>query len=216
LKNRYFDKTHLELASALALLSRNGILIAHRIITDGDEYALLPGEIAFPAAASLGLRRQTGTGRIVARELLLSAGIRDPILPRTTSGSVRWPRGYIGSIAHDASVAVCAIASTRQVCALGVDIEPAEFLPTGLADLIATPSERRKYSVEIVNSRLLFVCKEAAYKAIHPLTGAQPEFQDVEVDLYAGMATMPGGVAMKLLTCTTPRVVAIVFLEAPA
>jgi 4'-phosphopantetheinyl transferase EntD len=51
-------------------------------------------------------------------------------------------QGIVGSISHDSRVAVAAVGTKRQVAALGIDIEPSEFLPPGLLEIVATPQER--------------------------------------------------------------------------
>jgi Phosphopantetheinyl transferase component of siderophore synthetase len=51
------------------------------------------------------------------------------------------------------------------VGALGIDVEPAECLPSELLDLVATPQERLNLGDDVYRGRLLFVAKEAVYKA---------------------------------------------------
>ena len=157
------------LTDALTRLGPPGVAINHRIISEGDEDALLPIETLALRASALKVRRQSGAARIVARQLLSIFGVHDAPLPRSKSGAPVWPSGFVGSIAHDACIAVAAAASTERFLALGIDIEPAEQLPPELVNTVATPRERELYPVDILQSRLLFVIKEAVYKATNLL-----------------------------------------------
>src|SRR5215467_6546010 len=58
------------LQSAIDALAFPGIAIAHRLISPGDEAALLPEEAPAFAASVVKVRRASGAARIVARELL--------------------------------------------------------------------------------------------------------------------------------------------------
>ncbi|WP_263623154.1 4'-phosphopantetheinyl transferase superfamily protein (plasmid) [Rhizobium sp. T1470] len=88
-------------------------------------------------------------------------------------------------MAHHDTVAAAAIAGTKRIAALGIDIEPNEPLPENLIELIATPNEQRMYDLHLLKRRDLFVLKEAVYKAYFPLYNDYLEFQDVEIDLPA-------------------------------
>jgi 4'-phosphopantetheinyl transferase EntD len=113
------------LTAALGSLAPPAVLVGHRIIRPGDEDALLPEErITFPPSARK-IYRQSGAARIVARHLLGVFGFSGVPLPRSVSRAPVWPPEVIGSLAHDESVAVAAIASSRQFSALGIDVEPA-------------------------------------------------------------------------------------------
>src|ERR1700738_2063745 len=46
------------------------------------------------------------------------------------------PRGVIGSLTHDARVAMAAVGRSCDVGAIGIDVEPAEPLPTELLDMV--------------------------------------------------------------------------------
>ncbi|MGY4473538.1 4'-phosphopantetheinyl transferase superfamily protein [Bradyrhizobium sp. USDA 3364] len=93
--------------------------------------------------------------------------------------------GVVGSLAHHDTVATAAIAGTKKIAALGIDIEPNEPLPENLIALIDTPSERRMYDLHTLKRRDLFVLKEAVYKACFPMDRQFLEFQDVEIDIFA-------------------------------
>src|SRR5216683_1888991 len=120
------------LQSAIDALSVPGIMIGHRLISPGDEHALLPEEAPAFAASVIKVRRASGAARIVARELLARLGHPRCALPRASSGAPVWPAGVIGSLAHDPGVAVAAVGRSHDVGAIGIDVEPAELLPAEL------------------------------------------------------------------------------------
>ena len=99
---------------------------------DGDELALLPEEAAAFAASVIKVRRASGAARMVARELLARFGQPPRAIPKSTAGMPLWPEDIVGSLAHDAEVAIAAIASQREFSSVGVDVEPAEPLASDL------------------------------------------------------------------------------------
>jgi 4'-phosphopantetheinyl transferase EntD len=200
------------LASAIAALDVPAIMIAHRLILPGDEDALLPNEARAFASSVVGVRRASGAARLVARELLARLGISDCELPKSASGAPNWPPGVVGSMAHDARVAIAAVGLQRDVGALGIDIEPAEPLPAELLELVATPAERLKIDQDPYRGRLLFVAKEAAYKAVYPLDQAFLEHHDVEVSFSERTATVRNGRVVDLRFCMSTHLVAVAFL----
>lgn len=205
------DTSDPALVTALGPIAPTGILVGHRVISQGDEDGLLPEERnAFPPSASK-VYRQSGAARIVARRLLGVLGFGGVALPRSMSGAPVWPPGVIGSLAHDETVAMAAIASSRQFSALGIDVEPAAPLPPELVMLVATPAERRCYPSAVVESRILFVVKEAIYKALNPLDGVFLDFQDIEVDLFANRGRTRSGQTVEVVFTMSPCVVAISF-----
>lgn len=105
-----------------------------------------------------------GAARIVARQLLARLGCAQTELPKESSGAPRWPFGVVGSLAHDSTIAIAAVAMRRDFRALGTDIEPAEDLPAGLMEMIATPEERTREFAGPFYGRALFCVKEAVYR----------------------------------------------------
>lgn len=104
---------------------------------------------------------------------------------KTCSGVPIWPAGVVGSLAHHDTAAAAAIAGTKRIAALGIDIEPNEPLPENLIELIATPHEQRMYDRRTLKQRDLFVLKEAVYKACFPMDRQFLDFKDVEIDIFA-------------------------------
>jgi len=192
-------------------LAPPGVRIGHRLITDGDENALLQTEVAsFRNSITKG-RRQSGAVRIVARGLLSNMGFREIALPRAAGGSPIWPATIVGSLAHDDTIAVAAVAYAQQLACLGIDIESPEPLPPELISTVTTPSERRQYSSALIKSRLFFVIKEATYKALQPIDGIFLDFHDMEIDLNKMICETSSGMRTHISFILVPRVVAISF-----
>jgi len=206
-----YDTAGPDLKAALRTIAPRGVLVGHRFIRPGDEEALLPEErTAFRQTASK-VARQSGAARIVARDLLAVRGFHGVALPRSGSGAPVWPHGVVGSLAHDEEVAVAAVANSQDFSALGIDVEPADPLPPDLVRFVATPSERRRYSAGLLESRIMFVIKEAIYKALHPLDDMFLDFHDMEVDLEAGRGQTRNGQSVTLAFTLSPRVLALAF-----
>jgi len=177
-------------------------LVARRIAA-GDE-------TAFPDLGEpLERRRASGAARIAAREALAElGGPADAALPRSPRRFAIWPEGFVGSLAHDEEIAVAVVARTRDVAALGVDAEP---LPEDVAEIVLLPSERRACAADPVLSRAIFAAKEAVYKAINPLDGSPLEYEDIEIDLGAGLARLRDGRTLGCVIERGPPLIAIAF-----
>jgi 4'-phosphopantetheinyl transferase EntD len=204
----------LALQSAMDVLAVPGIFIAHRVISPGDENALLPEEAAAFAGSVIAVRRASGAARMVARELLARVGVPHVPLPKTSAGPPIWPPGVAGSLAHDSGVAIAAVGMHRDIDAVGVDVEPAEDLPAELIDMIATPLERGMIANLRFGGRLLFVAKEAAYKAVYPLDQTFLEHHDVEIDFKSRKATVRNGRIVDLRFCISTHLVALAVIPA--
>jgi 4'-phosphopantetheinyl transferase EntD len=191
-----------------------GILVGHRLIGPGDDAALLPEEFPAFAGSVAKVRRASGAARMVARELLPRLGHAARPLPKSASGAPAWPDGIVGSLAHDAEVAVAAIALRSRYAGLGIDIEPARPLDRDLLDIVATASERRAIADDPLQARVLFTIKEAVYKAVHPLDGVFLEHHDVEVSLSAGVATIRTGRIVPFRHRIDARILALAFIAA--
>ena len=59
----------------------------------------------------------------------------------------------------------------------------------------------------------MFACKEAVYKAVHPLDGTALEYDDIEVDLARAIATLKDGRRLRLFVVTRGRLLAVALLE---
>ena len=197
------------LEHVLNALAPPGLLIGHRLISPGDEDALLGEEAASIFSTVVAVRRASGAARIVARELLAQLGHPRAPLPKSASGAPVWPAGIAGSLAHDDEVAVAAVGRQRDVGSVGIDVEPAVLLPPDMLELITTPNELGKIADDPLCGKLLFAAKEAVYKAVYPLERVFLEFRDIEVDLAARQAMTRTGRAVALRYDLSPRVVVL-------
>jgi 4'-phosphopantetheinyl transferase EntD len=191
-----------------------GILVAHRIISPGDEFALLPEEFGAFAKSVIKVRRASGAARTAARELLPRLGQAQRAVPKSPSGMPAWPDGIVGSLAHDDEIAVAALALRRDFVGLGIDIEPAKALDPDLLAIVATPSERARIEEDPLQGRLLFAIKEAVYKAVYPLDRIFLDHHDVEVSVAGGRATVRNGRIVPFKYRIGPRIVVLAFLSA--
>jgi 4'-phosphopantetheinyl transferase EntD len=186
-----------------------GLLVGHRLIQPGDDAALLPAELATIPASDLLTRRASGAARIVARQFLAELGHEPVAIPKRVNGCPLWPSGITGSFAHDERVSVVAIGRTSDIGSLGIDVEPADELPTDTLDLIVTPAEKTRLGDDPLRGRLLFTVKEAVYKALYPLNGQFLEFHDIEADLENGSATVKGRQQVDTAYCVSTHIVAL-------
>jgi 4'-phosphopantetheinyl transferase EntD len=213
---RYLDPqmpapTDRVLHTAIQRLGLPGIMIGHRLISPGDEYALLPEEaVASPSAK---IRRSSGAARIVARELLARTGCEICAVPKCSSGAPIWPPQIVGSLAHDTDVAVAALAPHREFASIGIDVEPAEPLPIELLKIIATSSEQSALDTYVFGGRLLFVAKEAVYKAVSGLDRMFLNHRDVEVDFLKRKAVVRNGRTVEFRFCISTHLVVLAFVR---
>ncbi|MGD0184991.1 MAG: 4'-phosphopantetheinyl transferase superfamily protein [Roseiarcus sp.] len=201
----------LDLTSLSAALSAYRVRIGARRVSPGDEAAFDdPGSVE--TAANLPRRRASGAARIVARRLLgeLGADASAP-LRRSPSGAPIWPEGVVGSLAHDEEFAIAAVALRIHVARLGVDIEPAEPLPSDLVDRVLRAEEKRRMKDDRVMSRLIFSSKEAVYKALNALDGSPLEYDDIEIRLAEATAVLRDGRSLRLMAQRGERLVAVAF-----
>jgi 4'-phosphopantetheinyl transferase EntD len=203
------------LQAACDELAFPSVMVAHRLISPGDEDALLRDEAPAFASSVLKVRQASGAARIIARELLARLGYPQCPVPRAASGAPVWPAGVVGSLAHDARVAVATVGRAHDVGALGIDVEPAERLPSDLLDVVATPQERLKIGDDPFHGRLLFAAKEAVYKAVYPLDQTFLDHCDVEIDLAERKASVRNGRMLDIRFSVSTHLVVLAFLPGP-
>jgi 4'-phosphopantetheinyl transferase EntD len=189
-----------------------GVVIGHRLISPGDELALLPEELGAFATSIDKVKRASGAARIVARQLMARLGQAQQAVPKAASGAPIWPAGLVGSLAHSSQVAVAAMARRADFSSVGIDVEPAEPLDADLLNLVATAAERKAIADDPYRGRLLFTIKEAVYKSVYPLDGAFLEHHDVEVHLAAGTAALRSGRAIPFRYSLSSHIVALAFI----
>ena len=201
----------LDLTYLREALSAYRVRIGARRVSPGDEAALAdPGSVE--TASNLPRRRASGAARIVARRLLGELGAdASASLRRSASGAPCWPEGVVGSLAHDDEFAVAAVAFRANIARLGVDIEPAEPLPSDLVDRVLSVGEKQLTKNDRVMSRLIFSSKEAVYKALNALDGSPLEYDDIEIRLGEATAILRDGRSLRLIAQFGERLVAVAF-----
>ncbi|WP_244978886.1 hypothetical protein [Bradyrhizobium pachyrhizi] len=139
----------------IVTIDQRNIMVGIRPIEPCDESTLYASEVMSMGRAVAKVRRESGAARAAARTLLGQLGFPPMAIPKTRSGVPIWPTGVVGSLAHHDTVAAAAIAGTKKIAALGIDIEPNEPLPENLIALVATPNERRMYDLHAQAARSL-------------------------------------------------------------
>jgi 4'-phosphopantetheinyl transferase EntD len=112
-------------------------------------------------------------------------------------------------------VAIATVGLADEVAALGIDIEPAEILPPELLDLVATPEERLKIGEDPFRGRLLFVAKEAVYKAVYPLDREFLDHHDVQINFAERKAHIHSGRVVDIRVLRAAHLVALAFIRQP-
>ena len=179
----------------------------------GDEAALLPDEAPAFSGSIETVRRASGAARLVARDLLSRLGYHNCAIKRGPSGAPNWPAGIVGSLAHDGDYAVAAICRSGDFAGLGVDVEPAEPLPSELIELVATPEERVHFAEDEFAGRMLFVAKEAVYKAVYPIDRMFLDHHDVKIDLKRRKAVVRNGRVAHLRFCVSTHIAALALIS---
>ncbi len=127
-------------------------------------------------SAAAARRREFATGRALLRHL-----IGEPVeIPRSASRAPQLPDGLVGTLSHDADLAAAAVSSVEVAAALGLDLERTRPMGPSEVALVRRPDEAD------LDARLVFVLKEAAYKAWSGLGGELLDFPQVRVTVEAG------------------------------
>lgn len=145
--------------------------------------SLFAAEAEMLGNVSLRRRREFAWGRHHAREALRQLGFAPVPITSRADRAPLWPSEAVGSISHSSSDCAAVAGRSRNLLALGLDIEDAGPLEANLVPIICTPAEmrRREWSTSCFGPKLIFIIKEAVYKAYAPATGEFLDFQDVVV-----------------------------------
>lgn len=166
-----------------------------------SEADLWPVEAEAMRAAVQRRRAEFAAGRAVARRAIAELGLPPVAIPMQPDRSPGWPVGVAGSITHTDALALAAVARAEVIAAIGIDAEPDEPLPPGVAEMVCQPEERAWCATmpdPARAERLIFVAKEAAYKCQYPLSRAGLEFDALSIEVAADGAlvarfTLPAG-----------------------
>lgn len=169
------------LQQAIAAVLPGDVAVAGGTIEAAAE-ALFPIEAAAIARAVDKRRREFTAGRTYARQALALLGCPPGPIPMASDRRAIWPPGFIGSISHSRHLCAAIAAASNRYIGLGLDVEddtPIE--DQALRDRICRPEEKASNGLD--RSKLLFVIKEAVFKAYFPEGGAFLDFDDVSVTL---------------------------------
>ena len=119
-------------------------------------------------------RREYFAGRYLAKLALADAGIGDFNLTADERRCPVWPEGFRGSISHSGDFAICLLARTRDLRALGVDV--VDWLDDAVAERLTrkiVDRDERQLLTEcgLPFHRAISLCfsaKESIYKGLYP------------------------------------------------
>jgi 4'-phosphopantetheinyl transferase EntD len=135
--------------------------------------------------------REFATARSCARRALAILGLPPGPIFRGSKREPLWPDGVVGSITHCRGYRAAAVALAKDIITIGIDAEPDEVLPDGVAQRVLVTEERvwLAHAPPGVHwDRLIFSAKESVYKAWFPLTRRWLDFDEaaIAVDPCAG------------------------------
>jgi 4'-phosphopantetheinyl transferase EntD len=173
-------------ADQLTAVLPAGLGFAAGLIADGCESGY-PEESQAIAMAVPKRRREFLAGRHYARHALAQLGCPPCAILFDGKRLPLWPDGYIGSITHSDRVCAAIVGQVDAFRTLGIDLEPDTPLDRELLHLICRPDEvvHDQTAVErgLDVPKLIFVAKEAAFKAYFLETRTFLEFHDVAITI---------------------------------
>jgi len=167
----------------LASLLPQDVKFAAGGIRDAPRDMFASEELAISSAVER-RRHEFSAGRSYARLALAACGCTPQPIPVGADRRPVWPKGYVGSISH--SDRLCAAVASRadRYAGLGIDTESDASLPADLRDMVCRPEERfGRVPPGCDLAKMLFVAKEAVFKAYYPVTEVFLDFHDVAVKL---------------------------------
>lgn len=150
-------------------------------------WGLFPEEDRIVARAVGKRRREFTAGRRCARRAMMALSHPPDPIGQNPDRSPVWPVGLVGAISHTDNWCVAAVALKADgFRAIGLDIEPAEALPQGLAASICGREELGwldglAAADRGLSARALFSAKECVFKLQFGLTGKMLDFDAVTV-----------------------------------
>ena len=131
-------------------------------------------------------RYEFSAGRLCGRKALQQLGIDNCLLTQGKNGEPIWPDQITGSISHSKKWAAAAISTTKDIMAVGFDIETINRISSGILKRIITEKEKelrdKKDEQDAqIYATLIFSAKEAIYKALSKLYSKTLRFKDVSI-----------------------------------
>lgn len=139
-------------------------------------------------------RREIIAGRLLAHDLLADIIARPQPLLWSSDRAPIWPGNSTGSITHCDDLCAVVVTKTDDNIAVGIDIEPklqieeTLWAMIGSADEIAQLPKMPDISMGVW-VRMLFVAKEAFYKAQYQLSAEILDFRDILVQFFPNEGT---------------------------
>lgn len=131
-------------------------------------------------------RREYVAGRVAAHRAMEKLGLSARPVLSNRSRAPSWPRGLTGSLTHNDTTCVAAVARASQVRSIGIDVEDESPLGPDLIATICTLEERAWLATQPEAARghlakLIFCAKEAVYKCQYPVSHRLLDFDAVLV-----------------------------------
>ena len=151
-----------------------------------DYSGAFPAEIDELPRAVEKRRREYIAGRVAAHRAMEKLGLTARPVLANRSRAPSWPRGLTGSLSHNDTICVAAVARSSQVRSLGIDVEDDAPLAADLVATVCTLEERAWLATQPEAARgnlakLIFSAKEAVYKCQYPVSHRVLEFTAVLV-----------------------------------
>ncbi len=127
-------------------------------------------------------RMEFHAGRALAREAMRRVQVTPVPIPIGKKRLPEWPDGVRASISHTSSHVAVAIAKSRHVGVVGLDIEALDAVDPDLKSHILSKTELINSSEQSRSLIERFSAKEAAYKACYPAHYEYFDMPDVTVE----------------------------------
>ena len=177
------------LASALSNILPRNVSFDAGLVKD-RQGPLFVGEMTVVGQAAAKRQAEFRAGRTCARTALSTFLAECPPIPQDADGCPIWPSGWVGTISHTSDVCVAVVANRCRYLGIGVDVETATPLPAGVSKYICGAKETERADIclpllppGVAYGKLLFVIKEAVYKAYFPLARHFLDFMDLDVSV---------------------------------
>ncbi len=159
------------------LKSRGKVLVVSSSSLSLEEYSLIdvPSQLN---DASDSRKEEFQKGRYIARLLLSEHGNTEAV----KIGKEReplWPKGFVGSISHSKDFYAAAVASSKLIKGVGLDIESVGRVKENIYRMIKTEEDIDKSELSKSElDTLIFSAKESLYKMLYPSVGKFFGFKD--------------------------------------